>query len=104
MTPTALRLPLGSRRTRIEFQWPFDPAHVARPGFHPHDAVELWDVTNRQDRAAVGSAQRRIASPHFRPGVFAHEEDAVYQFVAMVACAHLGQPLGRGVVVASDAR
>jgi hypothetical protein len=26
--------------------------------------------------------------------VLAHDEDAVYQFVAMVACARLGQSLG----------
>ena len=37
--------------------------------------------------------QRSLASPAFVPGVLAAQEDAVYQFVTMVARGYLGQPL-----------
>lgn len=96
--------PLSAGRTRIECEWLFAPDDVARPGFDPHDAVELWDRTNRQDWAAVESVQRGMSSPLHRPGVLAHDEDAVYQFVAMVASAHLGLPLSRGAVPADYRR
>jgi len=97
-------VPLTPGRTRIECQWLFAPIDVARPDFDPREAVELWDVTNRQDWAAVESMQRGMLSPHYRPGVLAHNEDAVHQFVAMVACAHLGVELQRGAVPAGYLR
>ena len=45
-------------------------------------AVDFWDLTNRQDWAACESVQRGLASPHFRPGPFAPNEDAVAQLVS----------------------
>lgn len=96
--------PLGPTSTRIECQWLFDPAALADPGFDPTEAVELWDLTNRQDWDAVESVQRGIASPWYRPGVLAHDEDAVYQFITMVANGYLGRPLRRGDVGADYRR
>jgi Rieske 2Fe-2S family protein len=90
--------PLAPGRTAVECQWLFSPDDLARPGFDPSDAIGLWDVTNRQDWAAVESVQRGIASPRYRPGVLAHNEDSVYQFVAMVAAGYLGRPLVRGAI------
>jgi Rieske 2Fe-2S family protein len=37
--------------------------------------------------------QRGLESPHFRPGPFAPNEDAVARFVAMVSRAYAGEPL-----------
>ncbi len=55
-------------------------------------AVDFWDVTNRQDMAACESVQRGLSSPHFRPGPFAPNEDAVHQWVALVGRAYRGCP------------
>jgi Rieske 2Fe-2S family protein len=96
--------PLSATATRIECQWLFPPEVIDGPGFDPTGAVELWDRTNRQDWAAVESVQRGVASPLYRPGVLAHNEDAVYQFIAMVAGAYLGRPLARGVIDPSYSR
>ncbi|HEX5688431.1 MAG TPA: aromatic ring-hydroxylating dioxygenase subunit alpha, partial [Roseiflexaceae bacterium] len=41
--------PLAPGRTRIVCEWYFDPATLAQPIFDPSDAVEFWDMTNRQD-------------------------------------------------------
>jgi Rieske 2Fe-2S family protein len=56
-------------------------------------AVDFWDVTNRQDWGACESVQRGLASPHFRPGPFAPNEDAVHAFVTRVGRAYRGTPL-----------
>jgi Rieske 2Fe-2S family protein len=91
--------PLTPTTSRVECQWLFDPAAIAGPDFDPSYAVDFWDLTNRQDWAAVESVQRGINSPKFVPGVFTESEDAVYHFATMVASAYAGQPLARRSVV-----
>jgi Rieske 2Fe-2S family protein len=51
-------------------------------------AVEFWDITNRQDWAACESVQRGLASPHFKPGPFAPNEDAVSMLVSTIGRAY----------------
>jgi Rieske 2Fe-2S family protein len=78
-------VPLAPGRTWVECSWLVLPAAVAAgaPG-----AVEFWDITNRQDWAACESVQRGLESPHFQPGPFAPNEDAVAQLVEMVGAAY----------------
>ncbi|GAA3452841.1 aromatic ring-hydroxylating oxygenase subunit alpha [Dactylosporangium matsuzakiense] len=76
--------PQAPDRTEIECSWYFaegieDPAY----------AVDFWDLTNRQDWAACASVQRGLSSPHYVPGPLADNEDAVYQWIALVAAAYL---------------
>jgi glycine betaine catabolism A len=86
-------VPLAADRTRIECTWAFAPESLARPGFDPGYAVEFWDLTNRQDWHACESVQRGLSSPHAVPGPLSSEEDAVYQFVTMVARGYQGEPV-----------
>ena len=86
-------VPLAADRTRIECTWAFAPEALARPGFDPAYAVEFWDITNRQDWHACESVQRGLSSPHATPGPLPPDEDAVYQFVTMVARGYQGQPV-----------
>ena len=72
--------PLALDRTRVECEW-LIPDGVADPGY----AVEFWDITNREDWAACESVQRGLSSPHFRPGPLAPGEDAVYQWMTLIA-------------------
>jgi Rieske 2Fe-2S family protein len=85
--------PLAADRTMIECTWAFAPEALERPGFDPGYAVEFWDITNRQDWGACESVQRGLSSPRARPGPLSPDEDAVYQFVTMVARGYLGQPV-----------
>ncbi|HKE51318.1 MAG TPA: aromatic ring-hydroxylating dioxygenase subunit alpha [Actinomycetes bacterium] len=80
-------VPLAPDRTWVECAWLFPP-EVGDPAY----AVEFWDRTNRQDWAACESVQRGLASPHFRPGPLAPNEDAVYQWISMIARSYLGFP------------
>lgn len=78
-------VPLAPGRTWVECSWLVlaDDAPAGAPG-----AVEFWDITNRQDWAACESVQRGLESPHFKPGPFAPNEDAVAQLVSLVGTAY----------------
>ena len=86
-------VPLAANRTKIECTWSFAPESLAQPGFDPGYAIEFWDITNRQDWQACESVQRGLSSPHATPGPLElTAEDAVYQFVTMVARGYQGEP------------
>jgi glycine betaine catabolism A len=84
-------IPVAADRTKIECTWSFAPESLAKPGFDPGYAIEFWDITNRQDWGACESVQRGLSSPHAVPGPLSPEEDAVYQFVTMVARGYQGE-------------
>ena len=85
-------IPLAVNRTKIECVWSFAPESLAQPGFDPGYAIEFWDITNRQDWQACESVQRGLSSPHAMPGPLElSAEDAVYQFVTMVARGYQGE-------------
>ena len=88
---THILRPVAANRTKIECTWAFAPEAVAQPGFDPGYAVEFWDITNRQDWSACESVQRGLSSEHSRPGPLSAEEDAVYEFVTMVARGYQGE-------------
>ena len=81
-------VPLAPDRTWIECSWLVLPdADGSVPSAAA--AVEFWDLTNRQDWAACESVQRGLASPHFVPGPFAPNEDAVARLVTLLGQAYL---------------
>jgi Rieske 2Fe-2S family protein len=80
-------VPEAPDRTRVTCSW-YVPEGVADASY----AVEFWDRTNRQDWAACESVQRGLTSPHFRPGPFAPNEDAVHRWVRIVGRAYRGTP------------
>lgn len=76
--------PVEPGRTTIECSWYFEPS-ITSTAY----AVDFWDLTNRQDWAACESVQRGVSSPHFVPGPLASNEDAVYQWISLVASAYV---------------
>ncbi|MFL6132124.1 MAG: SRPBCC family protein, partial [Nocardioidaceae bacterium] len=80
-------VPLAPGRTWIECSWLVAPE---LDGSVPpaRGAVDFWEVTNRQDWAACESVQRGLESPHFRPGPFAPNEDAVASLVRTISRAY----------------
>ena len=66
--------PGGPDRTTILCDFLFHPAEMARPDFDPNDAVEFWDITNRQDWVICESVQRGMGSRMFRQGFYAPME------------------------------
>ena len=44
------------------------------------DAVEFWDVTNREDWAISERSQRGIASRGYTPGPYSNRETQLWEF------------------------
>ena len=60
--------PDGPGRSLIVNDFLFDAAEVARPGFDPSDAVEFWDLTNKQDWRVCELAHQGTRSSGYERG------------------------------------
>jgi Rieske 2Fe-2S family protein len=67
-------------RTRLVCEWHFHRDEIARPGFVFEDAVEFWDVTNREDWAISERSQQGIASRGYTPGPYSSRESQLWEF------------------------
>ncbi|HXW96797.1 MAG TPA: aromatic ring-hydroxylating dioxygenase subunit alpha [Gemmatimonadales bacterium] len=66
--------PHAPNRTTVICDFLFHPEEIAKPGFDPMDAVEFWDITNRQDWVICESVQRGMSSRVFTRGFYAPME------------------------------
>jgi len=66
--------PQSPERVLILCDWYFHPDAFGRPDFHPDDAIEFWDMTNRQDWHVCELSQLGIASRAYRPGPYSPRE------------------------------
>jgi len=67
--------PLAPGRTRIACSFLFHPDQIAGAGFNPMDAVEFWDLVNRQDWAICERVQKGVSSRVHKFGYYAPMED-----------------------------
>jgi Rieske 2Fe-2S family protein len=68
--------PLDPGHTTVRCDFLFHPSEVDRSGFDPADAVEFWDLVNRQDWAICENVQRGMHSRMFQRGLYAPMENA----------------------------
>lgn len=87
--------PLGPDSSLIECEWLFPPEAVEREGFDPSYASEFWDITNKEDWGACEAVQRGVSSRGYKQGPLAPDEDAVYDFITMIARGYVGQDMMR---------
>jgi glycine betaine catabolism A len=66
--------PQSPERTLIVCDWLFHPDAFARKDFKPDDAIEFWDMTNKQDWHVCELSQQGIASRAYRPGPYSSRE------------------------------
>ena len=66
--------PKAPDRTTLVSEWHFHRDEIARPGFEFQDAVDFWDVTNREDWHISELAQAGISSRAYRPGPYSNRE------------------------------
>lgn len=90
--------PIAVNRTLVESEWLFHPETLAgaagdraaagegrageragagkadRAAFNPRDAIEFWEITNRQDWDIVERSQQGIASRRYTPGPYSARE------------------------------
>jgi glycine betaine catabolism A len=67
--------PGAADRTTVVCDFLFHPDEMAKPDFDPSDAVEFWDMVNRQDWKICESVQRGMSSRRFTTGFYAPMED-----------------------------
>lgn len=68
--------PRGPEATTVVCDFLFHPSEIEKPGFDPSDAVEFWDLVNRQDWTICEGVQAGLRSRAFRYGYYAPMEDA----------------------------
>ncbi len=72
--------PQSQDRTLIHCDWFFHPeaeaAGITDPShrFNPEDAIEFWDMTNKQDWHVCELSQQGIASRAYEPGPYSSRE------------------------------
>ncbi len=67
--------PRGAERTDIVCHFLFENHEIEKPDFDPSDAVEFWDLINRQDWAVCAGVQGGIRSHVHTQGYYAPMED-----------------------------
>ena len=67
--------PRGPDRTHITCHFLFEAHETGKPDFDPRDAVEFWDLVNRQDWTVCESVQEGIQARVHEHGYFAPMED-----------------------------
>jgi len=66
--------PQSPERTLIFCDWLFHPEAFNHNDFDPDDAIEFWDMVNRQDWHVCELSQQGIASRAYEPGPYSARE------------------------------
>jgi glycine betaine catabolism A len=66
--------PQAPERTLIVCDWFFHPDAMERDDFNPEDAIEFWDITNKQDWHVCELSQQGVASRAYEPGPYSSRE------------------------------
>lgn len=70
--------PHAADDTEIICEWHFHPDEIRKQGFDPKDAVDFWDLTNRQDWELSDMAQIGISSRGYQPGPYSNREELLF--------------------------
>jgi Rieske 2Fe-2S family protein len=66
--------PRDAEHTAIDCDFLFHPSEIAKDDFDPSDAVDFWDLVNRQDWTICEGVQRGMRSRMFERGYYAPME------------------------------
>jgi glycine betaine catabolism A len=76
--------PRAVDRTDIVCEWHFQPEEMAKRDFMGNDAVEFWDMTNREDWRISELSQAGIRSRAYKPGPYSKCEGLPAAFDRMI--------------------
>jgi glycine betaine catabolism A len=76
--------PRAVDHTEIICEWYFHPDELAKPDFVGNDAIEFWDITNREDWHIVELSQAGMRSRAYTPGPYSAREELLYAFDQIV--------------------
>ena len=66
--------PISPNRTIVESEWMFHPDTLTDPNNNIQDAINFWDVTNRQDWHIIEESQIGVSSSRYVPGPYSARE------------------------------
>jgi Rieske 2Fe-2S family protein len=66
--------PQAPERTSMFCDWFFNPEAFERSDFDPNDAIEFWDIVNKQDWHVCELSQQGISSRAYNPGPYSARE------------------------------
>ena len=72
--------PKAVDRTGIVCEFHFHPSEMAKPDCQVNDAIDFWDLTNREDWAIVELSQAGIQSRAYTPGPYSSREELLHLF------------------------
>jgi glycine betaine catabolism A len=76
--------PRSVDHTEVICEWHFHPDEMAKRNFEADDAVEFWDITNREDWAISELSQAGIKSRAYKPGPYSRRESLPHAFDQLV--------------------
>jgi len=76
--------PRAHDRTEIVCEFHFHPSELARPDTQIDDAVEFWDLTNKEDWWIAEQSQAGINSRVYTPGPYSEREELLWSFDEIV--------------------
>ncbi len=76
--------PKAPDRTEVICEWHFHPDEMAKPGFECNDAIDFWDLTNREDWGISELSQKGISSRAYKPGPYSNREALLHAFDEVV--------------------
>lgn len=81
---TATLWPKAVDRTEVIAEWHFHPSEMSKPTFEANDAIDFWDLTNKEDWKICELSQAGIESRAYKPGPYSHREQLLHAFDEMV--------------------
>ena len=72
--------PTAIDQTQINCYWLFPESTITNGMYHPNQAVDFWDKTNRQDWRICEQSQRGIQSKKYSPGPYSGQESLLAAF------------------------
>jgi Rieske 2Fe-2S family protein len=72
--------PRAVDHTQIVCEFHFHPGELKKEDFNCQDAIEFWDLTNRQDWRIVEASQAGIQSRAYKPGPYSVREELLSAF------------------------
>jgi Rieske 2Fe-2S family protein len=76
--------PRAHDRTEIVCEWHFHSSELAKTPPELDDAIEFWDVTNREDWWVAEQSQAGIKSRVYQPGPYSAREELLWSFDQIV--------------------
>lgn len=67
--------PVSASETQVDCYFLFEQYEAEKPNFNPSDAIEFWDLVNRQDWAICERVQSGMGARVHKQGVFSPMED-----------------------------